>query len=315
MNRPSSFEIVTVTLNPALDQTISISDFAPGQVNRVESSVTVAGGKGVNVASVLADAGHGVAATGFLGRDNPTLFEGLCARKNIGEYFVHLEGATRIGIKITDPHGETTDINFPGLAPSEQELADFHVKIADLEAPWFVLAGSLPPGTPVEFYRDLTRILKLQGRKVALDTSGEALKLALEASPDLIKPNIHELEEMTKQTLDGLESIASAARELLGRGIETVAVSMGEQGAIVVRQDQVVLARPPQVEVKSTVGAGDAMMAGLLAAQLRGLSLEASARLATAFSLDALMHLEAGLSPSAVIDALAAQVEIEVLHF
>jgi 1-phosphofructokinase len=290
MPTPSlSFDAVTVTLNPAIDRTVSIAGFKPGAVNRVESICDTAGGKGVNVASSLADDGRKVAVTGFLGRENAAIFERLFAAKNITDRFVRIDGETRIGIKITDSeNATTTDLNFPGITPGPVDLEALRAEIETLDAPWFVLGGSLPPGVAPAIYRDIVSFVKKLGRKVVLDTSGEPLRLALDAAPTIIKPNIHELEALLGVALAGEAQIVETARSLVAQGIEMVVVSMGEKGACFVTKEEFVIARPPAIEVHSTVGAGDAMVAGIVSAQIQGLPLEACAELGTAFSVRAL---------------------------
>lgn len=307
-------EVLTVTLNPAIDQTVQISNFAANTVNRVEQTQRNAGGKGVNVAVTLADAGHSVATTGFLGRENSAVFEEVFSQKRIVDRFVRIDGATRVGIKISDPvTQQTTDINFPGLAPAPADHESLLAQLEVVSASWAVLAGSLPPGVDPAIYRELARALKARGCRVLLDTSGEPLRYALEAAPQIIKPNIHELETLLGTTLPDSAAVIAAARDLLGRGVELVAVSMGKDGALLVSANSVVQARPPAVTVQSTVGAGDAMVAGIVAAQLRNLPLEAAARLATAFSVDKISHIGAGISGPEAIQALMEQVEVEEL--
>ncbi len=307
-----SFEVATVTLNPAIDRTVTIPNFAAGKVNRVEQMEQNPGGKGVNVASILADFGHTVAVTGFLGSENAISFEELFTRKRIADHFVRIAGQTRVGIKISDPvQQETTDINFPGQAPTPADVDTLFQRLAALDAKWFILAGSIPPGVAPTIYRDLVMTLKQQGRNVALDTSGDALRYALDAAPTIIKPNVHELEEIVGTSLATPEAIVEAARSFLARGTRLVAVSMGAQGACFVTTDSVVMARPPRVEVKSTVGAGDAMVAGIVAGQLRGLPLAECARRATACSMDAIMHIGSGLSSVAAVEALTSHVAVE----
>jgi len=307
-------QVITVTLNPAVDQTISISNFTTGAVNRVESMRSNAGGKGVNVASALADYGHSVAATGFLGRDNAAIFEALLRRKNIADHFVRLAGQTRVGIKITDPaRGETTDINYPGIAPGDEDMKALRNQLQELAGAgqaWIVLAGSLPPGVDPAIYRELTQLFRENGHKVALDASGEPLRLALEAAPHIVKPNIHELEDLVGQPLKTPEAAVDAARTFIARGTELVAVSMGANGALFVTANQVITALPPSVQVRSTVGAGDAMVAGIIAAQLRSLPLSACARLATAFSVDALARGESGITSRVAIEAIQREVTV-----
>jgi 1-phosphofructokinase len=305
---------LTVTLNPAIDRTVTIDDFAAGKVNRVERVEQHPGGKGVNVAVTLADAGHRVAVTGFLGRENCASFEQLFERKGIADHFVRLEGQTRVGIKIIDPRQQqTTDINFPGLTPTAADRAALIAAIAAIATPWAVLAGSLPPGVDPTFYRDLTVALRERASQVALDTSGESLRYALEAAPQIIKPNIHELEAALGHPLRSQAAVVAAARDLLATGIELVIVSMGKDGALFVAPDEVLSARPPAVTVQSTVGAGDAMVAGIVAARLRGLPLADAARLATAFSVDAISRIGAGLNAPAVIERIMDAVAVERL--
>ena len=305
------FEVVTVTLNPAIDRTVTISNFTSGSVNRVEQVHDNPGGKGVNVASALADYGHRVAVTGFLGRDNSTSFEALFSRKKIEDRFVRIAGQTRVGIKVTDPVlRQTTDINFPGPAPAADDLEALRERLATTDGVWFAVAGSLPPGVDAGVYREMIAGLKARGSKVLLDASGEAFRLAIEAAPNVIKPNIHELEALMGRSLHGEAEIIEAGRELAGRGIELVAISMGRDGACFITEKAIVIARPPEIEVKSTVGAGDAMVAGILAAHLRKLPLADCARLSTAFSLDALTRFESGLASRASIESSTTRVTI-----
>lgn len=285
----AKFDTLTVTLNPAIDRTLTISNFTAGAVNRVEQERANPGGKGVNVAAALADFGCRVAVTGFLGRENSATFETLFAARKIEDQFVRISGQTRTGIKITDPVlKQTTDINFPGLAVTAADLDALRAKLSALESQWVVLAGSLPPGVSTSIYRDLIGALKARGQKIVLDTSGEALRQGIEARPNVIKPNLAELEELTGERLSTKDSVIQAARKLASKGIELVVVSMGEAGACFLTGTARIIARPPGMEVDSTVGAGDAMVAGIVAAQLRNLPLRECASLATAFSLDAL---------------------------
>ncbi len=279
----------TVTLNPAIDRTLTIPGFKAGAVNRVEQASDRAGGKGINVASALAQNGHAVAALGFIGSANESIFTSFFGENDIEDRCLRLSGETRTGIKIFDPiYRETTDINFPGLPPSAADLDVLRGQIAALSGGWCVLAGSLPPGVPVGIYPEFIGMLKRRGVRTVLDASGEALREALKAEPDIIKPNIHELEALLGRALPDQAAVIAAARGLVTDGVGMVVVSRGADGACFVTAHEAVTAVPPVVDVCSTVGAGDAMVAGIVAAQLRGLSLAECARLATAFSLAAL---------------------------
>ncbi len=302
MTTPQTFDVVTVTLNPAIDRTVTIPNFSVGAVNRVDHVQSHPGGKGINVAAALADYGHRVAVTGFLGHANAGAFEELFAKKGIADHFVRIAGQTRIGIKITDPvENKTTDINFPGPSPSVDDLLAFLERLATLEAKWFVLAGSLPPGVSPEVYRDLIAELRGRGKKVLLDTSGSSLPLALTAAPQIIKPNRQEFEALVRRALVDRATIVVAAREIIAQGVEMVVVSMGKEGACFVTADGEVVAQPPDLPVQSTVGAGDAMVAGIISAQLDNLPLRDSARRATAFSTDKLRRVGSGITSRAAI--------------
>ena len=310
-------QIATVSLNAAIDQTALVQNFTAGEVNRVEREQTDAGGKGVNVASFLADFGHEVAAAGLLGLSNVEPFVRLFAEKGIADCFVKVPGLTRVNVKIVDEVGDrVTDINFPGLQANVRSVDGVFSAVETLAyegVEWFVLSGSLPAGVPVDIYRGMIERLKARGKHVVLDTSGEPLAAAVSAGADVIKPNIDELKELTGAALAFDSEIVAAARELMGKGIGLVAVSMGARGAIFVTGHEAVLAVPPKVTVKSTVGAGDAMVAGIVHGLQSDLPTAELARLATAFSLGALGEIGPHLPPRSAIEAFIPRVTIQKL--
>ena len=307
--------VVTVTINPAIDQTITIPNFTAGAVNRVQTSQMDPGGKGINVAAFLADFGQPVTVTGFLGADNDGIFCRLFERKAIEDCCVRIAGQTRIGVKVSDEvlH-QTTDINFPGETPSPADIGRLFEILADLAATheWFVLSGSIPHGVSAGIYAEMLR--KLAGKKVILDTSGEGFRLALPAQPWLIKPNVEELSEYAGKPLDSPIAILEQARAVMRRyNIHSVVISMGKEGAIFVEGTEMVWAVPPAVEVKSTVGAGDAMVAGIVAGKIHGLALAECARLATAFSVTAISHIGSGLPSIEAVESAKEQVTLREL--
>lgn len=307
--------VVTVTLNPAIDQTLSIPGFAAGQVNRVAESRSDAGGKGVNVASVLADLGVDAIATGLLGVENQALFEAFFARKRIDDRFVRIAGSTRVGIKIVDDH-RTTDINFPGLSPRAKDIAELMERIATLAEPgrWFVLSGSVPPGVPDSIYSEMIELIHDRGGRALLDTSGRPLREALASGPEVMKPNVDELSELAGRALHTFNEVRAAAETLLDRGIQRVVVSMGGDGAVFVDRERALVARPPKVTVRSTVGAGDAMVAGIVSAMIEDGSLEAVARAATTCGAYAVTGIGSGIEDMAAVRKLMSQVEIEEIQ-
>ena len=307
--------VVTVSINSAIDQTVIIPNFTAGAVNRVQSSQMDPGGKGINVASFLADFGQATTVTGFLGADNDEIFRRLFERKGIADHCVRIAGQTRIGIKISDEvlH-QTTDINFPGETPNPTEIAQLFEILAALTAThqWFVLSGSIPRGVSADIYKQMVQVLK--DKKVVLDTSGEGFRQALAAGPWLIKPNVDELSEYAGKPLDSPAAILEQARALMGQyNIQSVVISMGKEGAIFVEGDETIWAIPPSVAVKSTVGAGDAMVAGIVAGKIQGLALAECARLATAFSMAAISHIGSGLPSIAAVQSARERVTLRNL--
>lgn len=297
--------VVTVTANPAIDHTVWIPGFRAGEVNRVASDDRSPGGKGVNVAAALRALDVEAVATGLLGDANAAIFEAFLAAEGIADRFVRLPGATRTGIKIVDDvDGSTTDVNFPGLtadAAAVDRLVDEVGRAASAAgARWVALSGSLPPGAPIDLYARLADAAHAAGARVAVDTSGAALRAAVAGRPDLVKPNVEELEELVGRRLPDTGALLSAASELQALGIRHVVVSMGADGGLFVDGADAVLARPPAVTVASTVGAGDATVAGTIAALLRGEGPVGVARLATACGATAVATVGPRLDAAAV---------------
>ena len=306
-------KIATVTLNPAIDQTVRVDNFRPGRVNRGQAIRFDASGKGVNVASFLADYGHDTAVTGYLGQANIDIFEQFFAAKSIDDCFVRIPGKTRINVKVVDEmNQQTTDINMPGQTPPQEAIDTLLGTIEQLanSCDWFVLSGSLPPHVPATIYGTIITQLKRQKKRIILDTSGEALREGIQADPTIVKPNIEELQHLLRRSLTSEAEVQQAAHQLLNKDIELVVVSMGRQGAMLVEQAKTIIATPPAITVKKTFGAGDAMIAGLIAAQIQGLSLADCGRLATAFSMGAIAHLSYNLPPRDILWQYFHQVSV-----
>jgi 1-phosphofructokinase len=308
--------IATVTLNPAIDETIRIENFRAGSVNRVRSRERHAGGKGINVATFVSDYGITSTATGFLGIENDALFKKHFAEKKIGDNCIRLQGETRTGIKIIDTvSGYTTDINYPGLVPDSKEIDQLKETVSQLAVAHelFVVSGSIPAGTDPVIYKDLVALIKSHGRQVIVDTSGGAFRSAVSAGPDIIKPNIHELEEFSGKEFSTIRDLATYCREFLRKGISLVVVSMGSEGALFITESEMLFAVPPKSAVLSTVGAGDAMVAGIACGRVKRLSLSQTASLATAFSLVAITHIAMGIDSPGELAALSESVTVHIL--
>ncbi|AWN51384.1 1-phosphofructokinase [Methylobacterium sp. 17Sr1-1] len=309
--------ILTLTLNPAIDRTVTLDRLAPGEVHRARAVRDDAGGKGINVASCLADWGLSVAAAGVLGSGNAAAFEALVIAKGIEDRFVWVPGETRTNLKLVDPAG-TTDVNLPGLALDPSTLRAVRALLAEAAGPdtIAVLAGSLPAGAEPGLYAELTAELKARGARVLLDASGPALAAALAAEvlPDAVKPNRHELEEWAGRPLPALADVVAAARGLVARGIPLVVVSLGADGAVFVRDGEALHALPPGMEVASTVGAGDALVAGLVAGLCAGTSLADTARLALAFAAGKLTRAGANLPGREAVEVIAKDIAVRALE-
>lgn len=317
MSRLMNARVFTVTLNPAIDQTITLEALEPGLVHRAQAVRHDPGGKGVNVAACLADWGAPTIATGLLGADNAAPFEALFAAKAITDRFVRTPGETRTNIKLVDisAGGATTDINLPSPLASGATLAQVRRRLDDVGPDdLVVLSGSLPGGLADDTYRDLVGELRQAGARVILDASGAPLARALDtpegALPFCVKPNRHELETWAGRDLEDPVALFAAARALHGLGVALVAVSLGAEGALFVSGEGALHVAPPVLEAGSAVGAGDAMVAGLTAAVRAGSGLEAVARLATAFAAGKLRNPGPHLPDGETVLALAALAEI-----
>lgn len=315
----SAPQAVAVALNPALDHTIEVDQLRLGEVNRALRMQIDVGGKGINVASCLADFGIVTAVTGQIGRDNAAQFETLFNAKGIDNRCFYLDGFTRINTKLVDmDSGNTTDINMPGPALEPEAIQTLFdrllARIEGIVRPhnWVIASGSLPPSWPSDTYARLITHVHSLGAHVLLDASGAALKAGIAAAPDIIKPNRAELCELIGQPLSDTASVVAAARELLTRpnAPGLVVVSMGGEGALFVNRQTALLAHPIPTELISTVGAGDAMVAGIVAAHIAGLTLPECARLATAFSAGKLARIGPHLPPPDTVRALAQMVHL-----
>lgn len=299
--------IVTVTLNPALDLTVTVPCLHKNQVNIATSQHLGPAGKGINVARVLSDLGHTPIATGFLGRDNAAPFSQLFSEQHIIDKCLRLAGSTRINTKISERDGSVTDINTPGLTVTTEAWSQLRAQLNDLAAQMHVLviSGSVPPGVSLAQFSELIAWGRQQGKTVILDSSQQALAAGIKERPTLIKPNIDELSTLLGRTLNNEADIMAAAQQLQQQGIAHLVVSMGAQGVYWFTPTQCWRASVPKVEVVSTVGAGDSLVAGLAAGLNDGLCAQSQATLcdpqvilrrATALSLMAVTQVGVGIN-------------------
>ncbi len=308
--------IKTVTLNPAVDKTVEINDFKVGEVNRISSIRLDAGGKGINVSKTIKALDGSSIATGFLAGRNGDYIKDCLDKMQVPGDFLFVKGETRTNLKVVDRRNKTnTDINEPGLIEvTEEDLHRLESKLfSDLSKDdILVLSGSIPSNVPVTIYREWTERANKSGIRVFLDADRELLEEGLKAGPYLVKPNLAELEILLGRKLDDMNEIVRAGRSLLDRGIKTAVISLGADGAVFFHGEHAIYAEGLKVEVKSTVGAGDAMVAALALAIDRGYGLEKAVSLSVAAGTANVAS--EGTKPPALKDVLDYEAEVQLKY-
>jgi 1-phosphofructokinase len=259
--------IVTFTANPSVDRTAEVDALVRGAVIRARAVHVDGGGKGVNVTRALAANGYRSLAVLPTGGAEGAQLLALLAAENLQFEAVTVSGSVRANVTIVEPDGTTTKINEPGPRLSDAELAALTDALgtAAAEADWVVLSGSVPPGAPDDLYATITKHLRSLGVRVAVDADGELLRRALATAPDVIKPNRSELAKASGIEVRELADVLVAIERLRASGARTVLASLGSQGAVLVDDTGAYHASAPAT-ARSTVGAGDATLAGFLAA-------------------------------------------------
>ena len=279
--------IYTVTFNPALDKTVTIDNFKLNEVNRVLSIKKDAGGKGINVSKMLDKLGGKSCAAGFLGLETGKYIEKELTQAGIQTCFVHTHEETRVNLKVVDPLNSTfTDINEPGGIVSQADIKSLKSKLLSMvkSDDIVVFSGKTANGMEDSVVKEWSLQCKHKGAKVFVDAEGKTLKLAVEAQPYMIKPNLEELKSICGKKLDNQEAVILECDKLIKSGISIVALSLGENGALFFYEDDRFYAKALKVEVKSTVGAGDSMMAAFAYGVQHNLGLEEKAKLSMAAS-------------------------------
>ena len=259
--------IVTLTPNPSLDLTLEVGALQRGAVHRASSASAEAAGKGVNISKALHQNGLDTVAIVPNGGSNGSEICRLLRTEGVSYVSVPIEGDVRANVSIVEPGGVVTKVNEAGPDITSDEVVAI-IEACDAAASpggWLVATGSLAPGMPVDFYGMVCRRLKELDVRVAIDSSGPPLEASLAAGPDLVKPNRHELEELLGEKLATLGHVVAAADRVLEMGAGQVLVSLGSDGAVLVDADGAVHGTVAVAEVRNTVGAGDALLAGYLA--------------------------------------------------
>ncbi|WP_019155796.1 1-phosphofructokinase [Robertmurraya massiliosenegalensis] len=300
--------IYTVTLNPSLDYIVKLDEVRLGQLNRSVTESKFPGGKGINVSQVLKRVGVDSKALGFIGGFTGVYIEEFLENYGITTDFVKVQEDTRINVKLS-AH-EETEVNAIGptiLASDFEALKD---KIKTLtEEDILILAGSIPNSMPRSTYEELANICLDSNVKCIVDAEEELLKSILTYKPFLIKPNHHELGDFFNVKIESAKQAIPFARQLVDMGAENVIVSLADKGAIFVNENVTFVSNTPKGKLRSSVGAGDSMVAGFIAKYERNGNYEEAFRYsvacgsATAFSL--------GLCTREKVEEVLTQVKIE----
>ena len=316
MSSSSKLKVVTVTLNPALDLTGDLDTLQTGTVNLVQQSSLHPAGKGVNVAKVLAELGADVTVTGLLGADNQDPFRQLFKSSGMTDKFVRVQGASRINVKLVEQSGQVSDINFPGVAVTQDDITRFEQMLFQLAETQhvFVFAGSLPKGLSPETCANWISRLSRMDKQVLFDSSNGALSAGLKANPWLVKPNQEELSEWAGNKLVSESEVTAAAEQLALNKITNVVVSLGSLGVMWLNREGWLCAKPPKVQIVSTVGAGDTLVAGLCWGHLNNWNKAQTLRFATALSVLAVTQVGVGVAHIDPVLKMEENIEIYVYN-
>ncbi len=280
--------VTTVTINPAVDKTFIVNDFKIDSVNRSERIIYNAGSKGINVSRVLKQTGTPTTVLGFYGGANGNLLLNELATEGISHRLVKVNGNTRLNVKIMDKKNkQVTEINETGSPVTDAELDCFMeiYKSQLKESKAIVISGSILPEMYKKIYYQLIKLAKEQNVLTFLDCGGSLLYDGILAAPDYIKPNIYEFEDMLgKKDLTTEQTVIEAKKIIEKYGVKYVIITLGAKGAIAVSESDSFFVTPPNIEAVSTVGAGDAFLAGVCHGALQGLDLKKQVVLGTSYA-------------------------------
>jgi 1-phosphofructokinase/tagatose 6-phosphate kinase len=308
--------ILTVTLNAAIDRTVAVPNFRLGYRHRAVESRTVAGGKGINVARALSLLGRPVIATGFAGGPSGNRMIEQLRRESVLTDFTWIAGETRINLAVVDPtSGEQTEINERGPAVSPEEVERFvkRLRYLSVGASICVIAGTLPPGAGDDLYSRLVEDLRERGLAVVVDSEGEAMLAGLRAGASIVTPNEREAEELVGQEFSDRDDLVHGLSELIRLGAEEAAITRHDGCVAAVGEGsgrRFLEARIKSLEIVSSVGSGDAFLAGYTAARYDGRDPDDCLAYAVACGAESTQHFGAGVVDRGKVERLVREVEV-----
>lgn len=307
--------ILTITLNPAIDTAYRLDEIAIGESTRTANPIKTAGGKGLNVTRVLKLLGEEVTATGFLGGSNGVFITSELQKLGVNDAFVQIEGETRQCLAFIDRNMRQTEILEEGPMISAKETEEFEAAAKGLleDAGIVAISGSLPKGVSFGLYKWIIDTANKGGAKVLLDTSGAALANCLSARPFLIKPNRQELEQLIGKTCGSEEDIWEAMARIAENGIPAIVVSDGENGSFVLFEGKRFNVAAAKVETVSAVGSGDSFIAGVAAGLARGYRFDEVLKLATACGAANAMESKTGMIQTGNVEKIIEEIVVKGL--
>lgn len=307
-------KVITITLNPSLDKTYLVQGLLPGKLNRVQTVFEDAAGKGINVSKNIQSWGFQSVAFGFLGGYVGRRMEELLDQV-IECDMVLIEGTTRINIKIKDEiSGDLTEVNEPGPVVGKEDVEKLVSKLQNSieQNDVVVVSGSAPKGVDATLYQQLIEVAKSKGAFVALDADKEAFLKGLQSIPSMIKPNEVEVQwAIKKQEPCTLDELVTFGKSKIREGIEWVVISRGKDGAIFMDATQTLIGKGLKVDVKSPIGAGDAMVSGMIFGKCSGWDFETTCRFAMAASVAAVVTEGTKTSDMDVVQQWIEKIHLE----
>lgn len=295
--------IYTLTLNPGIDKTVYVENFEDYKQNIIKKALISAGGKGINVSKALKVLSYDSVALGFIGGEYGRYVINNLDEFNIKHNFIKIKNNIRENVKVIDQQGKLTELNEKGPFVDKKDVDDLLTTINSTihSEDILVISGSAPQGVSKDIYKSIIEIVNHNGGKAILDADKDLFTYGVQAKPYLIKPNLKELcNYYNIEETNDIELLKDKCKQLLNLGIKEIMLSMGENGSLYINENEVYYAEPIKTAIESTVGAGDAMVAGLTIAIQKDLATKEKINLATACATAAC--LTSGTEPGDIAD-------------